>query len=210
MRKPNSLFNEVVTFINGLEVGNTYQVKDLIFFAGPKEKVTHWKLFNNNPNYRIRSYQSMMKGIFIERVKYGEWKVIKKVPDWFDLGHLIVIHCYKDSHQKMNRNFILEKLGQPVYKKEHAITDIKEDEPIFLGNVFMMGNATPTNTPVFISGGDNVFKYEMPKTLKLELDKESARGLLNCLMRTSAKGKDLDVGEMIEDKLTKFLNDGNV
>jgi hypothetical protein len=124
-----------------------------------------------------------MKGIFIERVKYGEWKVIKKVPDWFDLGHLIVIHCYKDSHQKMNRNFILEKLGQPVYKKEHAITDIKEDEPIFLGNVFMMGNATPTNTPVFISGGDNVFKYEMPKTLKLEVP------LVERTTRTSAASK---------------------
>ena len=208
MRKQNSLFNEVVTFINSIEVGNTYNVKDLIFFAGPKEKVTHWKLSNNNPNYRIRSYQTMMKCIFIERVKYGEWKVIKKIPDWFDLGHLTVVLNYKDSHHKMDRNFILEKLGQPVYKRGHVIADeIKEDEPVFLGNVFMMGNATPTKSPVFISGGDNVFKYETPKILKIELDKETARGLLNCLIRTSAKGKDLDVGEIIEDKLTKFLND---
>jgi hypothetical protein len=105
MRKQNSLYNEVVTFINGLDIGNTYQVKDLIFFAGPKENVTAWKLSYNNPHYRIRSYQSMMGGIFIERVKYGTWRVIKKVPDWFDLGHLTVIRCYKDSYKGMPKNF---------------------------------------------------------------------------------------------------------
>jgi hypothetical protein len=212
MRKQSSLFNEVVTFINGLEVGDTYYVKDLIFFAGPKENVTRWKLFNKNPNYRIRSYQSMMRGLFVEKVKYGEWRVISKVPDWFDSGHLNIARNYKDSKDGMNRNLILEKLGKPVYKKEPITVDDNskedsKDEPIFLGNAFMMGNATPTKAPVFIaSDGNNVFKYEMPKTLKLELDKESARGLLNCLARTSAKGKDLDVGEMIEDKLIKFLN----
>lgn len=41
--------------------------------------------------------------------------------------------------------------------------------------------------------------------LTLTLDTIEARHLLNCLLRTSAKGKDLDVGEMIEDKLVKFL-----
>lgn len=206
MRKQNSLYNEVVTFINGLDIGNTYQVKDLIFFAGPKENVTAWKLSYNNPHYRIRSYQSMMGGIFIERVKYGTWRVIKKVPDWFDLGHLTVIHCYKDSYKGMHRNDILEKLGTPVYKKEDVVLQSPNDtEPIFLGNVFMMGNtSTSTSTPKFL-GIENAF-YTQSDKLKLELTKEEARHLLNCLVRTSAKGKDLDVSEMIEDKLVKFLN----
>lgn len=41
--------------------------------------------------------------------------------------------------------------------------------------------------------------------ITLELTQEEARGLLNCLMRTSANGKDLDVGEMVEEKLWEFL-----
>lgn len=41
--------------------------------------------------------------------------------------------------------------------------------------------------------------------ITLELTQQEARGLLNCLMRTSANGKDLDVGEMVEEKLWEFL-----
>lgn len=47
--------------------------------------------------------------------------------------------------------------------------------------------------------------YEEPK-FTLELTKAEARGLMSCILRTSAKGTDLDVGEMIEDKLAIFLN----
>jgi hypothetical protein len=41
--------------------------------------------------------------------------------------------------------------------------------------------------------------------LTLELTQQEARGLMNCLMRTHAKGTDLDVGEMVEEKLWEFL-----
>lgn len=43
--------------------------------------------------------------------------------------------------------------------------------------------------------------------LTLELTKEETRGLLNCLMRTFAKGKDLDISEKIEEKLINFLKE---
>lgn len=45
-----------------------------------------------------------------------------------------------------------------------------------------------------------------PKLI-LELSKEETRGLLNCLIRTSAKGKDLDISEKIEEKLINFLKE---
>jgi hypothetical protein len=48
-------------------------------------------------------------------------------------------------------------------------------------------------------------KYDN-SVLTIQLTKEEARGLLTCIMRTSAKGKDLDVGEMVEEQLVKFLN----
>jgi hypothetical protein len=39
----------------------------------------------------------------------------------------------------------------------------------------------------------------------LELTKAEARGLMSCLMRTHASGTDLDIGEMVEEKLFEFL-----
>jgi hypothetical protein len=43
-------------------------------------------------------------------------------------------------------------------------------------------------------------------TITITLNKEEARGLMSCLMRTHASGTDLDIGEMVEDKLVEFLN----
>ena len=43
----------------------------------------------------------------------------------------------------------------------------------------------------------------------LELTKAEARGLLTCILRTSAKGTDLDIGEMVEEKLVEFLKKEN-
>ena len=49
-------------------------------------------------------------------------------------------------------------------------------------------------------------KYD-DSVLTLQLTKEEARGLMNCLIRTSAKGKDLDAGEKIEEQLWEFIKD---
>ena len=59
-----------------------------------------------------------------------------------------------------------------------------------------------------VSPPKSYYKIIIPKeeTLTITLNKEEVRGLLNCIMRTSAKGNDLDVGEMVEDKLVEFLN----
>jgi len=47
-------------------------------------------------------------------------------------------------------------------------------------------------------------KYD-DSVLTLQLTKEDARGLLTCIQRTFAKGKDLDVGEKIEEQLWEFI-----
>jgi len=46
-------------------------------------------------------------------------------------------------------------------------------------------------------------KFE-PK-IRLELSQYEARKLMNCIIRTSAKSEDLDVGIIVEDKLWEFL-----
>ena len=40
----------------------------------------------------------------------------------------------------------------------------------------------------------------------LELTKVEAMGLMSCLLKTSASGTDLDIGEMVEAKLAEFVN----
>lgn len=42
--------------------------------------------------------------------------------------------------------------------------------------------------------------------LILKLNKQDAQHLLSCLIRTSAKGKDLDVSQIIEEKIVAYLN----
>jgi len=49
----------------------------------------------------------------------------------------------------------------------------------------------------------------MSNTLILELTEKEAKHLMNCLMKTNASGKDLDVGEMIEEKIFIYLKENS-
>ena len=149
MRKQNSLFNKVVEFINNTKVGDTYRVSDLIAYAGPYEVTTWYKKSNGNPNYRIRSYQTMLKGPFLENVKRGEWKVVQHIPEWFDLGHgklMNAWYTFKEhpsnerilTYKGLTRNELLAKLGKPVYTSNHNVEEFTMplEDPITLGNAF--------------------------------------------------------------------------
>jgi hypothetical protein len=50
---------------------------------------------------------------------------------------------------------------------------------------------------------------KMSNNLILELTEQEAKHLMNCLMRTHANGKDLDVGEMIEEKIFTYLKENS-
>ena len=124
MRNPESLFNHLVTFINSVEEGEIFQVSDLIKEVGPHETPSRWKNWNNNPYYTTRSYLSHVKNVekFITRVSYGKYRVIKHIPKWFDLGHLMYIRGYGNGkyengkyvsvhdYKGMSRQDILDKL----------------------------------------------------------------------------------------------------
>ena len=150
MRQQNSLFNKVVEFINNTKVGDTYRVSDLIAYAGPYEVTTWYKKSNGNPNYRIRSYQSMLKGPFLKNVKRGEWEVLQHIPEWFDLGHgklMNAWYAYKEhpsnerilTYKGLTRNELLAKLGKPVYTNNPGIDAVELITTILqkeLGNAF--------------------------------------------------------------------------
>ena len=124
MRNPESLFNHLVTFINSVEEGEIFQVSDLINTVGPHETPSRWKNWNNNPFYTTRSYLSHVKNSkkFITHVSYGKYRVIKHIPQWFDLGHLMYIRGYGNGkyengkyvsvhdYKGMSRQDILDKL----------------------------------------------------------------------------------------------------
>ena len=124
MRNPDSLFNYLVTFINSVEEGEIFKGSDLINEVGQHETPTRWKNWNNNPYYTTRSYLSHVKNVekFITRVSYGKYKVIKHIPQWFDLGHLTYIRGYGEGkyqngkyvsihdYKGMSRQDILDKL----------------------------------------------------------------------------------------------------
>lgn len=53
----------------------------------------------------------------------------------------------------------------------------------------------------------NKFNESKDENIILELTKEEAISLMRCLMLTNAKGKDLDVAEVIENKIQEYLKD---
>lgn len=116
MRKQNSIFNDLVNFINSvkkseaMEGSSTYTTRKM-----------HWSVTGNT--YRRASYQTMLKRTgFIRNVRRGLWEVTREVPDWFTISHLNTLlgygtWFYKDGktqwkrRTKMTREEILEKLN---------------------------------------------------------------------------------------------------
>ncbi len=102
--------------------------------------------------------------------------------------------------QKINQNF-LNWLSE---NQSCEFVDI-EFETLWLNKRF--GGTWQPFPDEFATKRKKEYKIITPKEPKitLELTQQEARGLLNCLMMTSANGKDLDVGEMVEEKLWEFL-----
>ena len=161
MRQSNSLFNKVVEFINNTKVGDTYRVSDLIAYAGPYEVTTWYKKSNGNPNYRIRSYQTMLRGPFLQNVKRGEWKVLQHIPEWFDGGHGKLMNAWYRydendnrilTYKGLTRNELLAKLGKPVYTDAPKV----EEFSMPLGDPISLGNAFSADSPEQIVATDKI------------------------------------------------------
>lgn len=116
MRKQDSIFNDIVRFINsvkkkeGIEGNSTYTTRSM-----------HWNVTGNS--YRRASYQTMLKkNGFIKNVRRGLWEVTREIPDWFTVAHAETLLGYGiwyskngktlvKSRTKMTKEEILEKLN---------------------------------------------------------------------------------------------------
>jgi hypothetical protein len=112
-----NLFQAVKTYINGVEVGETFTTKHLIDMVGDHEVSTWWKQSNQNPYYRTHTYKSYLKRTgFISSSKRGVWKVEKNIPEFVTLGTVEFLFGYKKTYKGMTKAATIEKINNLQYK----------------------------------------------------------------------------------------------
>jgi hypothetical protein len=120
-----NLFQAVKTYINGVEVGETFTTKHLIDMVGDHEVSTWWKQSNQNPYYRTHTYKSYLKRTgFISSSKRGVWKVEKNIPEFVTLGTVEFLFGYKKTYKGMTKAATIEKINNLQYK-----SPLLEDSP---------------------------------------------------------------------------------
>jgi hypothetical protein len=112
-----NLFQAVKTYINGVEVGETFTTKHLIDMVGDHEVSTWWKQSSQNPYYRTHTYKSYLKRTgFISSSKRGVWKVEKNIPEFVTLGTVEFLFGYKKTYKGMTKAATIEKINNLQYK----------------------------------------------------------------------------------------------
>jgi hypothetical protein len=87
MRKTNSLFDQVVKFINSQPIGTRFNVNDL--YNACTENYTDWKKKYNDPNYVTRLYAGLIRNCGgLIKMKKNTWNVIHHIPDWVTLANV--------------------------------------------------------------------------------------------------------------------------
>ena len=112
-----NLFQAVKTYINGVEVGETFTTKHLIDVVGDHEVLTWWKQSNQNPYYRTHTYKSYLSRTgFLSSPKRGVWKVEKRIPEFVTLGTIEFLIGYKKIYNGLTKAATIEKINNLQYK----------------------------------------------------------------------------------------------
>ena len=120
-----NLFQAVKTYINGVEVGETFTTKHLIDMVGDHEVSTWWKQSNQNPYYRTHTYKSYLKRTgFLSSPKRGVWKVEKHIPEFVTLGTIEFLLGYKKIYNNMTKTAIMEKINNLQYKSPQISSNL--------------------------------------------------------------------------------------
>ena len=81
MRKQNTLFAQIVNFINSQPIGSTFTVREL--YSKIDERTTSWKRMNNDPNYQTRWYCGRLRvRKVLAKYQRGTWTVLAHIPDF--------------------------------------------------------------------------------------------------------------------------------
>ena len=142
-----NLFQAVKTYVNGVEVGETFTTKHLIDMVGDHEVPSFWKTVNQNPYYRTHTYKSYLKRAgFLSNPKQGVWKVEKHIPDFVTLGtvEFLIGFGYKTKYNGLTRAETILNIncGYPVPNEvEDRLEKIIDGETTqqFLSEIGMEG-----------------------------------------------------------------------
>ncbi len=87
MRKHNSLFNQVCTFINVRPIGTVFTNDEL--YSSVDEQPAAWKRRENDLNYTTRYYRYwLVKAGVLEKFGKKTWKIVAHVPDHVESHHV--------------------------------------------------------------------------------------------------------------------------
>lgn len=123
MRKTQSQFNHICTFINSCAPGSTFTSKQFISAVGHTENTTWWKRNSGNKHYICHQYKGYLgRAGFIKNTARGYWRVEKHIPSWFTLGHLQHLLGYNyngERYMGLTRDELRQKLNAST---AHVIT----------------------------------------------------------------------------------------
>lgn len=159
MRQKDSLFNQVVEFINSKKVGESYKAAELCMVVVGSTKDTI--------SLRTRQYQRyLVRAGFLKHVKHAHYALSIPVPDWFDFGHLKLLLCHYNYDPNQNKYiYIYKGLSREDVQQmlKHGLSP-KEYKPTNSNT----NQSTPSvqNVPVLTSNAVNSISPE--KTLENE------------------------------------------
>jgi len=145
MRQKESLFNQVVEFINSKPVGESYKASELCIAIVGSTK--------DNISLRPRQYQRyLVRAGFLQHPKHAYYTVAKHIPDWFDYGHLSLLMCHykyapdqnkfiytykglsREDIQKLLKSGLSPKEQEPVNKTVSQNIPVVQNEPVTSSN----------------------------------------------------------------------------
>ncbi len=112
-RQTGTVWDMVCNWVNSQDVGTTFNTKDYLSELA-NVPVNPW-YGNEGADYRLNQYKYYLKRLgFLKNTSYGKWKVVKLIPDWFNLGHAQHLFHYKETekYNGMTREEIINNFKQ--------------------------------------------------------------------------------------------------
>ncbi len=182
----------------------------------PTDKPSRLHLQNGNLVLHRLQYTLVAHNIYIasnEEIKEGDWCIDEK-ENIVKADKDFIFNCSHEFNEFWKKIILttdvdLIKDGVQAIDDEFLEWFVKNPSCEFVEIRYNVGTYNPYYLKFYeVAPPKSYYKIIIPKepTLTITLNKDEVRGLLNCIIRTSAKGEDLDIGEMVEDKLVEFLN----
>jgi len=97
-RQSGTTWDMVCNWVNSHSVGTMFKTRDYLceLKDAPVRPWAHNQHYG--PNYRLHQYKGYLRRLgFIKNTSYGQWEVLKPIPQWFNLGHAEFLFTYNNN-----------------------------------------------------------------------------------------------------------------